>query len=422
VKVKLAYGKRGLEVELPEQTVIIEPKFVPGLPDEREGIRQSLQNPLGTKRLRDMLKTDSTVAIIVSDITRPVPSDRILPVLLEELKVVKRENIRIINALGLHRPNTREELVKMLGQEIVDTYEKQIINHDAYDKNALIYLGDSSRGTPMWVNKMYMESDIKVLTGFIEPHFFAGFSGGRKSVFPGIAGADTIMQNHNAVHIDHELACYGCLSGNPIHEDMLEIARRTNPDFMINVALNKHHQITGAWSGDLEQAHVTGVAFVKETAMQKLPHHFDVVITTNSGYPLDMNLYQTVKGMAAAERILEPGGTMIIASECSDGIGHAFHEILKTRSGGEELLTMIRTPGWSAPEQWQVQIMAKMLATYELHLYSENLCEEDIQSCHLIPTKDITSVVNQILTKKPEATIAVMPQGPMTIPYVEAKI
>lgn len=420
--VQLAYGKDGMEVELPDHAVIVEPKYVRGVTDEKQALRASLQAPIGTVRLAEMVKPDSKVVIVVSDITRPAPSDRILPVLLEQLETVKQENIRIVNALGLHRPNTREEFVHMLGQEIVDAFGDRIINHNANDKAELVYLGESSRGTPMWINRTYMEADIKIVTGFIEPHFFAGFSGGRKSVFPGIAGADTITKNHNAVHIDHQLACYGSLEGNPIHEDMLEIARKTNPSFMINVALNNDHEITGVWSGDIELAHAAGVAFVKETAMQKLPHHFDIVITTNSGYPLDINLYQSVKGMAAAQLILKPKGTMIVVAECSEGVGDAFFEVLKSRSSGKALLEMIRTPGWSAPDQWTAQVLARMLVAHELYLYSDHLCEEDIRRCHFSPVKNIELLVQDILRRNPLATIAVIPHGPMTIPYVESRV
>lgn len=253
---RLAYGKKGLEVEVPDNITLIEPAFVLGIPDEEEAIRKSLVAPIGCKPLRDLAKGKASAAIVVSDITRPVPSFRLLPPLSDELHGagIKREKIKIIVATGSHRPNTIEELVGMVGESIVKEY--QVVNHNAFDPAGLVSIGKNRFGNEVWINREYMESEVKILTGFIEPHFFAGFSGGRKAVFPGIVGQQNLRSNHGAAMIDHPKARYGILEGNPIHEEMLDTASMTRPDFIINVSLNEKHEITGVFAGDLVKAHV----------------------------------------------------------------------------------------------------------------------------------------------------------------------
>lgn len=419
MQVNLAYGKSGHVIDLPDGVMVIKSKYVKGFDDEVGEIRKSIQNPVGTGRLADKINKDSKIAIVVSDITRPVPSDKILPPLLEEISVVDKENITIIVATGNHRPNTTEELRQMLGDYVVDNY--RIINHNAFDKNELMNIGKNKFGNEVWVNKTYMEADVKILTGFIEPHFFAGFSGGRKSVFPGIIGQANLMTNHGVHMIDNPLARYGILQGNPIHEEMLDTALMTGVDFIVNVTLNSDHQITGVFSGDLVKAHEEGVAFAKKFVMQQVPHMYDIVITTNSGYPLDQNLYQAVKGMSVAEGIVKAGGAIIIASECSDGVGSKeFAEILGSKETPAELLAMIHEPGFYMDAQWQVQILARMLSNFEVYLYSDGISDDMARQCHLIPIKSIEDTIKELLKRFGRgAKIAVMPEGPMVIPYVE---
>jgi len=310
VRVKLAYGKEGLWVELPDENVtVVEPRFVPGLPDEREAIRKALRDPMGTPPLRELVRSTDTVAIAFSDITRPMPNDRVLPLLLEELSHVPRKNIVLINALGTHRRNTEEELVKMLGREIVEGY--RIVQHDAQDKNGLVHLGESSFGHEIWINRIYMEASVRILTGLIEPHLFAGFSGGPKAVLPGLAGEVTILGNHGAEMVGHPKATWGITKGNPLWEEMWEVAQKTEPAFLLNVTVNKHRQITGVFAGDLDQAHQKGTKFARESAMVGVPAPFDIVVTTNSGYPLDLNLYQAVTSSLASTRELHASSEWI---------------------------------------------------------------------------------------------------------------
>ena len=290
MKVKLAYGKKGLWLELPDEwsVTVVEPRFVPGLPvgseEEREALRRALREPIGTPSLRELVRPEDTVAIVFSDLTRPQPRERMLPVLLEELAHVPRENIVLINALGTHRPNTPEELEEMLGPEIVANY--RIVQHNAFDQDGLVYLGETSFGHPVWINRIYMEAQVKVLTGFIEPHFFAGFSGGPKAVLPGLAGEQAVLGNHDARMIGHPRATWGVTIGNPIWEEMREVALRTQPTFIFNVTINKNKEITGIFAGDLLQAHQAGTEFARQSAMVPVPAPFDIVVTTNSGLSL----------------------------------------------------------------------------------------------------------------------------------------
>jgi len=314
MNVRLAYGKYGVNIRLPDHVKRIEPRNLPALANEREQAFASMRNPVGTPPLREMVKPTDRVCIVISDITRPTPNHKLVPWLLEELSFVPRSQFVIINGTGSHRENTREELVQMLGREVVDTV--QVVNHNAFDRSNLTYLGQSSTGAEIYLNKLYCESDFRIVTGFIEPHFFAGFSGGPKGIMPGIAGIETIRHFHSAEMIGHPLSTWGVLEGNPVQREAAEIALKAKPHFMLNVALNGDKEITQIFAGDVIEAHRKGCEFVRENAMVFCEEPFDIVITTNSGYPLDMNLYQAVKGMSAARTIVKKGGAIICAAEC----------------------------------------------------------------------------------------------------------
>lgn len=419
MKVKLAYGKTGFEVELPDERVtLVEPKFVPGLSDEKSAFIHALHHPVGTLPLRDLVKSSDTVAIVFSDITRPTPNKKILPWLLEEIRHVPRNQIVLINGIGLHRPNTQEELIDLVGSEIVENY--RVINHEPHKKEQLTYLGKTSFGGDIWINSEYLEASVKILTGFIEPHFFAGFSGGPKAVLPSISGHDSIMHNHSARMIGHPKASWGITLGNPIFEEMLEVALSTKPTFLANVSINSKKEITGVFAGDLIQAHRMGTEFVKKTSMRPVPEPFEVVITTNSGYPLDLNLYQAVKGMSAAARIVKEGGSILIASECCQGVPEHgnYGKLLQMRSTPAELLEMINAPGFSLFDQWQVQIQAMIQLKAKVYVHSL-LPDEIVRQCKLFPCSNIEAKIYELLKNYgPQARIAVIPQGPMTIPYL----
>ncbi|NLE45563.1 MAG: nickel-dependent lactate racemase [Chloroflexi bacterium] len=420
MRVKLAYGKEGLWVELPDDNVtVVEPRYVEAIPDERSALTNALRHPMGSAALRELVGSDRTVAVVFSDITRPTPNDRILPPLLDELNHVASEQITLINATGMHRSNTDVELRGMLGDAIVDGY--QIVQHDAWNEDEQVPLGHTSFGHEILVNRRYMDADVKILTGFIEPHFFAGFSGGPKAVLPGVAGALSIFHNHSGQMLDDPRASWGVTQGNPLWEEMLEVALRTKPAFLYNVTLNHERGITGVFAGDLRTAHAAGAAAVRETAMVPVDEPFDIVITSNSGYPLDLNLYQAVKGMSAASQIVREGGAIIVAAECWDGIpDHGeYRNILRMADSPHGLLDVIRNQGFLMMDQWQAYIQALIQVRSEVYVRNTYLSDEEIEAALLKPCHLIEDTVEQLLKRYgPGARICVLPQGPQTIPYV----
>lgn len=420
MRVKLAYGKEGLWVDLPDRNVtVVEPKHVPGLPDELAAVRAALRSPLGARPLRDLVKPQDTVAIVFSDITRPQPRDRMLKVLLEEIAAVPSSQIVLINGLGTHRPNTEDELVGMLGRDIVANY--RVVQHDAWDKGGMVCLGNTTSGHEVWVNGDYMRASVKILTGFIEPHFFAGFSGGPKAVLPAIVNQQAVLGNHDTAMISDPRATWGITEGNPIWEEMREVALMTCPAFLLNVTLNRDKQITGVFAGDMLQSHAEGTRFATSTAMVAVPEPFDVVIASNSGYPLDLNLYQAVKGMSAAAKAVKPGGAIIIAAECWDGVPEhgEYGKLLQMASSPEQLLAVIQAFRSVLQDQWQVQIQAQVQMQADVFIRSTYLSESTLRKAMLNACTSVERTLSELLEKYgSDATICVMPEGPMTIPYL----
>jgi nickel-dependent lactate racemase len=423
MNVNLAYGKTGLKVEFNEAwpVTVIEPKFVPGLPDPRRALRQALQSPIGSQPLRDRVKPTDTVGIVFCDLTRPAPSHLMIPAVLAELRHVPRQNITLFNALGTHRPNTDAELRTMLGDELVDNY--RIVQNNAFDQSTQLLLGTTRRGLAIWLNRDLLACDVKILTGFIEPHLFAGFSGGGKMIMPGMAGQQTVLGNHGADMIAAPNSTWGITWGNPIWEGIREIALKANPDFILHVTLNKNKEITQVFAGDFDAAHAAGCTFVKETAMIPVAEPFDIVITTNSGYPLDLNLYQSVKGMSAAAQVVRQGGAMIVAADCWDGIpDHGLYgQLLHKAASPQHLLDTICAPGFLKQDQWQAQIQAQIQLKADVYVRTNNLTAEQIRSALLQPCRRIEDTVTELLDRYgPQARICVLPEGPQTIPYIRA--
>lgn len=417
-QVDLAYGKSSLSIMVPDRTVIIEPRHLDGLADDKTAVQQALRQPHGTLPLKSMVTPEDTVAIVISDMTRPTPNHKLVPWLLEELSHVPKENIVVINGLGSHRANTKQELIQMLGQEVVDTV--RVINHNAFEPNELVLVGKNSYGSDVYLNKTYVNCTFKIVTGFIEPHFFAGFSGGPKGICPGIAGISTIQDFHNAQMIGHVNSTWGIIEGNIVQDAATQNCLMAKPDFMLNVTLNSQKEITAVFAGDVISAHRAGCAFVKEHAMYPVDQPFDLVITSNSGYPLDQNLYQTVKGMSAAAQIVKQGGTILACSECSDGVPEHgnYGKILKMRTTPQELLVMITNPEFRIFDQWQVQTQAIIQQKAACYLYS-SLDEQVVKAAMLTPAVTPCAIITQVLEKNPGASVAVLPQGPLSIPFVK---
>ena len=419
--VHLAYGRHGLTVTLPDEGVtVIEPPYVAGLPDEAAGIRQALRSPIGSPPLVELIRPTDTVAIVFSDITRPMPNDRVLPVLLEELARagIPERHVLLINALATHRLQTETELRRMLGDGIVGRY--RVLQHNAWDDRMLVPVAANRAGRTVRVNRAYMEASVRILTGFIEPHFFAGFSGGPKAVLPGIVDIDAILDNHGPAMIAHPQATWAVTEGNPIWEEARDVARATSPAFILNVALNRERRVTAVFAGEMEAAHRAGVAFVREHALQPVPEPFDIVVTSNSGYPLDLNLYQAVKGMSAAAQIVRPGGDIIVVAECWDGIpDHGeYKRLLWEAASPEDLLARIMAPGFRCQDSWEAQIQAQIQCKACVHVYADGLTEEALRRAHVLPCRSVEETVARLRRENPRATIAVLPDGPQTVPYV----
>lgn len=419
----LAYGKTGLDLSLEDcwNVQVVEPRFVPGASDEAALLCDSLRAPIGSAPLAERVKAVDQVGIIFNDITRATPNQLIIPAILAELAHVPRENITLFNALGTHRPNTDEELRRMLGDEMVDTC--RIVQNNSFDPSIQVHLCRSSRGHEIWLNQDLMACDFRILTGFIEPHFFAGYSGGGKAMMPGMAGLETILGNHSAAHIGHPQATWGVTWGNPIWEEVREVAHTAGAHFLVNVTLNRDKQITAVFAGDLDKAHSLGCEYVKETAMVAVDRPFDIVVTSNSGYPLDLNLYQAVKGMSAAALVVKPGGAILIAAECWDGIpDHGLYgQLLREAENPQAILDRVNQPGFAMQDQWQAQVQAQILLKAEIHVHSSYLSDEQLRQAMLIPALSMDETLQNLVKRYgSDARICILPEGPVTIPYVRS--
>ncbi len=420
MQIKLAYGKDRLKVDIPDHihTELVEPRYVKGLPNQEQAIREALENPISHPPLKTTVTARQKAAIIFSDITRATPYHMMLPPLLEALCHLPDEHITFFCATGTHRPATPEELITILGKGVTERF--RIIQNDANNTSQQKYIGTTSSGNRILLNKEILEYDLRILTGFIEPHFFAGFSGGGKALMPGMASLDTVRNNHSIRMLENPKTRWGHTSGNPLWEEVMEAAELAAPIFLLNITLNRDKEITGVFAGDLREAHKKGCAFVKETAMAPLEKAFDIVITSNSGYPLDLNVYQSVKGMSAAERVVKKGGSIIMAAECWDGIPAEsdYETILKSVDSVDALMGFITKHESELQDTWQVYFQAMVQKKADVYFYS-GLDPETVKSAHLEPVSNIDQLVLDLLEKYgPDTRICVLPEGPHTIPYL----
>ena len=419
MRLTLDYGTTGLDLDLTGvNATVLRPRFLEALPDEAAEFRAAVRAPIGRRPLRELIAAGETVAVVIPDGTRPLPSDRLLPWLLEELAHVPAKNFTFVIGTGSHRANTPAEIVRMLGPEIARRY--RVVNHDAHAPAGLVTVGRSPFGYDVAFNRQTVEADRRIIMGFIEPHFMAGFSGGYKAVFPGVAGSDAIMHYHGARVIGDPLSTWGELEGNPTQARIRDAGSRLPIDFCVNVTLNAERSITRYFCGETMAAHRAGCAFARATAMTACPRAFPIVVTTNSGFPLDQNVYQTVKGMSAAARIVQPGGLILAAARCNDGFpDHGnFKQMLFSHAGPAELLATINRPGFSTFDQWQAQLLALILLKARVGLHCEVPAAE-LQRAHLLPVADVGAALRAELARIGSAApVAVLPEGPLTIPYL----
>ncbi|HKB09250.1 MAG TPA: nickel-dependent lactate racemase [Vicinamibacterales bacterium] len=420
MRVRLDYGADGLEVDLPDDRVtVIEPRFRSAVPDPHAALVAALREPIGAPPLRQVASRGGRVAISVCDITRAQPRREMLEALFAEMPSVRPGDVTILVATGTHRCNTPAEIGAMLGADIARRC--RVVNHDSRDRSALVHIGETTTGVQVFLNRLWLDAELRITTGFVEPHFFAGFSGGPKMVAPGLAGLDTTLTLHDARRIAHPRATWGVTEGNPIHDDIREIARMAGVHFAVDVTLNRAQQITAVFAGELFAEHRAACAAATRDAMREVDTAFDVVLTTNAGYPLDQNLYQAVKGMSAAAKVVKRGGTIVCAAECRDGLpAHgSYGEVLASRASPQDLLAMITAPGYSKPDQWQVQIQAQLQTKARVLVKTSGLSAAEVRAAHFEPIDDVGAAVRAALAAAgPQATLCVLPQGPQTIPYL----
>jgi nickel-dependent lactate racemase len=421
-QVELAYGRRGLSLDLPADADVIEPRYLHGLGDETRAIQAAVRTPGSGPPLRSLVPHGASVGISVCDVTRPFPGKRVLPVIASELRACGGGDITVFIATGTHRACTSAELEQMLGSEVLHSCD--VVQHDAFDSQRHRQVGtvlDSD--VPALVESGFLDQAVRITTGFIEPHFFAGFSGGPKMVAPGLAAIETVLDLHSAARIGSAFATWGITVGNPVHDAVRAIAARVGVTFNLDVTLNREHAITNVFAGDLFGSHTAGCAFARDTAMVAVPAPYDVVVTTNSGYPLDQNLYQSVKGMSAAAQIVKPGGSIIIASECSDGVpAHGgYKQLLQGSRTPDSFLQLLATPGFAAHDQWEAQVQAQIQRKARVYVKTDGLSAADVRGAWLEPIDDVAECVEALMrTAGPGARLAVLPQGPQTIPYIAA--
>ncbi len=420
----MAYGIDGIEFELDDELVVdvVKATSEPSLSNPHQVIIDACNKPLFCRPLREILakRKDGKICIVISDSTRPVPSKIILEALMEfftEFKVLD-EDIQILIATGLHRKSTPKELRQMLGNDI--RFRFDILNHDAQDAESLEYLGENKFGNPIYINKAYIDAEIKIITGYVEPHFFAGFSGGRKAIVPGIAGSETIARNHSVLNIASEKARFGILKNNPIYEDAIDIAKKNGikPDFMVNVCLNPAHQITKVIAGAL-QSHQELVMYQERQCFHPISELYDVVICGNGGYPLDLNLYQAVKSMTVGESGVKPGGVIITVNECRDGVGqHEFQDMINLDLSPAEFQIQLSEGKITCPDQWESQVLVRVLQKCEVYVIS-SLSQGDLGKLGLkyAPTVEI-AVESCKQRYGAQMRVLVLPDGPSILPIL----
>ncbi len=424
MRVHLEYGRSGLDVELPDRNVVKCLGYRPATPLEspHDAVCERLAHPLGTRPLAELARGRTSACVAICDITRPVPNQVLLPPILQTLEAsgIPRDRILILVATGLHRPNHLDELREMVGEPIIERY--RIANHHGCQRSEHAYLGASPRGVPAWIDNRYLSADLKIAVGLIEPHFMAGFSGGRKVVCPGLAAIETVRVWHSPRFIEHPNARIAVLEDNPIHEENTWIARRAGCDFIVNTVIDDRRRILAVVAGDMEEAFHEGVRFVRGLVCDTVPEPVDIVVATSAGYPLDTTYYQSVKGMVAAMDIVKPGGTIILAAGLSEGIGSPeFRRIFAEHSSPDAFLHRIFHTDYFTMDQWQIEELAKVLRKARVVVVSDGI-PADVLTKHYVETApSVEAAVDECLARYGSgATIAVMPKGPYVIATVAA--
>jgi lactate racemase len=420
VKVTLKYSTEGVPIEIeatPGFVGVLEPSEPEPVRNPMAAIAESTRRPIQSKPLSEISRGRKNACVVISDITRPAPNRLILPAILETLEAagIGRSAVSILIATGIHRPSTEEERVRLVGPEIANRY--RIVDHLSKKSEDMVEVDRIAGNVPALVNRLYVESDLKILTGFIEPHMWAGYSGGRKSILPGISSVETLQFMHGPEMIAHPMTEYGQLEGNLFHEAGLRVMEKAGADFMVNVTLNKKREITGIFSGHPAKAHLEGCAFLAKHCVRELDALLDFIVTTNAGAPLDCNLYQSVKGMTGAATVVKPKGDILIATRCAEGAGSPeYKEVLEMVDSPSSFVCRILQKEFFIPDQWCAQEMYQVLMEKNVWIYTEGFSADELRRFHLRPVDSIEGCIHALLEKHgAHARWAVVPDGPMVI-------
>lgn len=422
VIISLPYGERTIEATAPDTVTVLVPQRTPPLADPAAAVRAAIASPIGARPLAEIARGRRRAAIVVSDVTRPVPNAVLLPPLLETIEAagIARGDITIVIGTGLHRPSRADERERILGAEIAARY--RVVDHDARDRSTQSLLVTTVRGVDVWVNRAYMDADLRILTGFVEPHLFAGYSGGGKAMLPGICGAEAIMANHDARMIGHPKATWCTTEGNPIFEEMCDVALKSEPSFIVNVTLDERKRVTGVFAGEMAAAHGAAMAQAARQHIRPIPRLFDVIVATNMGYPADLSLYQAVKAMSVAAQACATGGAILLVAECREGLGGPeYVELMRSEASPAALLGRFGRDGHATVhDQWQVQVQAMVQARCDVWLHS-SLDRAAVESAHLRFAPDVDGSLAAILNAKRaelgrEPSVCVLPYGQLTVP------
>ena len=429
MRIGMRYGRGFLDVDVPDENLagILTIQHEKPLRNPEIAVREAVESSINSLPLAQLVEGRSSACIIISDITRPVPNQVILPPILKtfEQQGIPREKIVILVATGIHRPSTEKELEEMVGVDIMSNY--RIVNHLSDEPETHKYLGLTRNGTPVHIDKTYLESDVKIATGLIEPHLMAGYSGGRKAICPGIASVETMKVMHGPQILEHPSASVGVLDDNPFHIEATEIALMAGVDFNLNVAIDNKRQITGVFAGELVESHRAGCEFVEKQVTATLPYPADLVLVSSAGYPLDTTFYQAIKGLLTAAEVVKPNGSIILMAECSQGVGSKpFTNLIFETQNLDQFIQDIYQPENFVIDQWQLEELAKVARKADIYFYTEGIPLEQQQHLFVQPLQRPKEGIDQVLSKHGnDAQIAVIPEGPYVLakvekPYIEA--
>jgi len=417
MQVDLPYGASSLKIDVPENTRVVIPQEMCGIPDERAEIRRALDHPIGSASLSQLARGKSDAVIVINDITRPVPSQLMLEELLQDLSQagIKEDKVTVVIATGNHRPNDDQEIREMIGRDLASRL--RVVNHDCDNKSLLTDLGQTDSGLPVWINTLVVSASLKIVTGLITPHHGAGYSGGRKSILPGVAGLET-LNRHHSLPIRPYHPAFGWMKGNPFHEEAVKVARSVGVDFILNVVKNSCGQVVAAVAGELELAHEHGVSLCEKSWQLDLPHPYDIVIVSPGGFPRDIDLHQSQKAMSAAEMVIAKDGVIVLIAECRDGIGK-YADWLKQAGSPREVIERFECEGFTRDHSSKAFMCARALEHYSVNFYCSGIDADELEQMFFHAAQSAQEAVDKAVKQKgTDARVLVLPQAVSCVPRV----